>query len=185
MKSQLEHCFSIHSQRLLRFAIKMAYRYHLPIEAAEDAVQECYVKFQEVFASGKRHLIADSVYGWLSKTLRNHLINVKKSKIQQSLSLDHTLKYILEPVCSYTYNPQQELEQSEMREKVQEWLKTLSPERAEVVYLRVYENFSITETAQILNIEEGTVKSRLSRAIENLKLYMQDRSDHAASSVSA
>ena len=175
MKSQLEQCFSMHSQRLLRFAVKTAYRYHLPAETAEDAVQECYVKFQESFMSGARQLISGSAYAWLKTALHNHLVNISKSKIQQSISLDQTKQYIPEPACSNSYDPREEVEEKELREKFAACLKNLSPERAEVVYLRIYENCSTEETAQRLHIEEGTVKSRLARAIENLRVYMQER----------
>ncbi len=39
----------------------------------------------------------------------------------------------------------------------------------QIVYLRYFLDLPVTETAQILQVAEGTVKSRLSRALEKLR----------------
>jgi RNA polymerase sigma-70 factor (ECF subfamily) len=44
----------------------------------------------------------------------------------------------------------------------------------QVVYLRYFLDLSVAETAETLQIAEGTVKSRLSRALERLRTIIQD-----------
>jgi RNA polymerase sigma-70 factor (ECF subfamily) len=45
----------------------------------------------------------------------------------------------------------------------------------QIVYLRYFLDLSVAETAQSLQVAEGTVKSRLSRALEKLrKIIRQD-----------
>jgi RNA polymerase sigma-70 factor (ECF subfamily) len=44
----------------------------------------------------------------------------------------------------------------------------------QVVYLRYFLDLSVAETAEILHIAEGTVKSRLSRALEKLRKIIRD-----------
>lgn len=52
--------------------------------------------------------------------------------------------------------------------EVRELLDTLSPQFREVIVLRVLADLSERDTARLLGIPPGTVKSRLSRAIEKL-----------------
>ena len=44
----------------------------------------------------------------------------------------------------------------------------------QVVYLRYFLEFSVTETAEVLQIAEGTVKSRMSRALEKLRNIIRE-----------
>ncbi len=48
-------------------------------------------------------------------------------------------------------------------------VKTLSPQQQTVFHLRFLEELSIEEIAQVMNVETGTVKSHLSRAINALR----------------
>ena len=61
------------------------------------------------------------------------------------------------------------LEQREMQQKVQSCIKTLDAVYREVLILRDLQDFSYDEIRSILNVREGTVKSRLSRARELVK----------------
>ena len=54
-----------------------------------------------------------------------------------------------------------------------EAVQTLGVPDQQIVYLRYFLDLSVTETAQALNIAEGTVKSRLSRALERLRGIIQ------------
>jgi RNA polymerase sigma-70 factor (ECF subfamily) len=44
----------------------------------------------------------------------------------------------------------------------------------QIVYLRYFLDLSVTETADALNIAQGTVKSRLSRALEKLRTIIRE-----------
>ena len=52
-------------------------------------------------------------------------------------------------------------------------VKSLPPNFSEIIILYYYEGFSTKEIASILKIAEGTVKSRLSRAREQLKEMLE------------
>lgn len=51
-------------------------------------------------------------------------------------------------------------------------LDSLSPDHRAVTVMRLMEGYSTSETAEILDIPEGTVMSRLSRALKNLEITL-------------
>ncbi|MGH7692640.1 MAG: RNA polymerase sigma factor [Candidatus Dormibacteria bacterium] len=53
---------------------------------------------------------------------------------------------------------------------LREALDQLTRDQREVIVLRVYLDLSVEDTARALKVAEGTVKSRLSRALEALRL---------------
>lgn len=61
------------------------------------------------------------------------------------------------------------LEASELWKAVQ----TLNMPDQQIVYLRYFLDLSVMETAEVLQVAEGTVKSRLSRALERLRGIIQ------------
>jgi RNA polymerase sigma-70 factor (ECF subfamily) len=53
-------------------------------------------------------------------------------------------------------------------------LDVLKPEERSVVVLRLMEGYSIKETAEIIGIKEGTVMSKLSRALKKMQTVLDD-----------
>ena len=63
--------------------------------------------------------------------------------------------------------------QQQMRGRIQNALKQISPELREAVILRDLEDLDYKEIAQVLRIPEGTVKSRISRGRAELARILQ------------
>ena len=73
-------------------------------------------------------------------------------------------------------NPQQVVEQMEISQFLQDGLQALSPELKEAIILRDLEGMAYQEIAGLLQIPEGTVKSRINRGrIELAKVLMKRR----------
>ncbi len=62
-----------------------------------------------------------------------------------------------------------EIEGRERAELVHRAIGLLKPEHRAVVVLRMLEGYSTRETAEMLSVPQGTVMSRLSRALERLE----------------
>jgi RNA polymerase sigma-70 factor (ECF subfamily) len=70
--------------------------------------------------------------------------------------------------------PQEMLQRNRMEQTFKRALKALPSEQKIVFILRVFENQSYKDIAEILNISQGTVMSRLSRAREKIKSSMAE-----------
>ena len=66
------------------------------------------------------------------------------------------------------FSPEAGLERSELREAVRRGLEQLTPEYREILLLREINGLSYDEIGRALNLEEGTVKSRIFRARKKL-----------------
>lgn len=63
----------------------------------------------------------------------------------------------------------QNMEANELWRAVQ----NLNTPDQQIIYLRYFLDLSVHETAQVLDVAEGTVKSRLNRAVEKLRTIIQ------------
>ena len=154
--------------------------YHLALRMvgnAEDAADLT----QEVFLSAWRSLgsfQSQAAFStWLYRLTSNACIDfLRKEKRRSALSLttegEEEEGRELE-VDDQRFSPERELEKKEARRAVREGLAALSPEHRQVLVLREMEGLSYTEMAHLLDLEEGTVKSRLARARLALKDFLQ------------
>jgi len=53
-------------------------------------------------------------------------------------------------------------------------VRTLNEKDQQIVYLRYFLDLSVAETAEALKVAEGTVKSRTSRALDKLRISIQN-----------
>ena len=72
-----------------------------------------------------------------------------------------------------SYAPEKMFEQTSLREQIKEGLEHLSEEHRRILVLRDINGLSYTEIAEVLNLSEGTVKSRLFRARDRMCTFLR------------
>jgi len=157
-----EELVRIHTRRV--YAI--CYRFTGSDHKAQDLTQEVFLR---VFRSLKNFRAGEGSFSvWLGRLARNLLIDdYRKNKLDRaSDSLEDRLPTI-ETTASAT-RADGMLAGREASEMLQAALQKLSPELRETVILRDLEELDYREIAQVLEIPEGTVKSRLNRGRADL-----------------
>jgi len=121
--------------------------------------------FLRVFRSLKSFRAGEGSFSvWLSRLARNLLIDhYRRSKLERaSSSIEEQLPMLEEKTASMG-RTEALLAGREASEVLQAALQKLSPDLRETVILRDLEELEYREIAQVLNVPEGTVKSRLNR----------------------
>jgi RNA polymerase sigma-70 factor (ECF subfamily) len=136
---------------------------------AEDIAQDIFVK---VFQSLQDFRGASRFSTWLYRITVNHCLNhIRRRTRQQHTLVVKEPEYWLQE--SPQTNPHKTLERKERWTLVQTKLQLLSPEHRTIILLRDFEGLSYEEIADVLQLESGTVKSRLHRARMELKALLE------------
>lgn len=70
-------------------------------------------------------------------------------------------------------NPESQYRHAELSDILQQALCELSEEQREVVIMKEYEGLKFREIAEVLNISENTVKSRMYYGLDGLKKILE------------
>lgn len=133
---------------------------------AEDVAQETFLR---AWNHLKRFDSTRSLRPWLLSIASNLASNRRRSAGRYLAALTRAFRNEPASSASIEERSTQHMEASDLWKAVQ----TLSLPDQQVVYLRYFLELSVTETAQALNVPDGTVKSRLSRALERLRGIIQ------------
>ncbi|MDE2899792.1 MAG: RNA polymerase sigma factor, partial [Chloroflexota bacterium] len=103
---------------------------------------------------------------WLVKILTNRGISLSRRREIEAATLDDPDSPVT--VADESQDPAAAAVMALERERIRGAMETLPEEQRQVVTLRFFSELSVSETAVALGIREGTVKSRLSRALDRL-----------------
>ena len=136
----------------------VAYRMICNREDAEDITQAVFVKaFEKLVTYNPRY----KFFSWLYRMAINESLNfIDQKKHLQDFD---------EKLVSLEKTPEELYDESEIQQNIQEALMSLKLEYRIVVVLRHYQDLSYHEIAQILDVPEKTVKSRLFSARQLLR----------------
>lgn len=146
-------------ERLYRFA----YSYVSNEQDAMDIVQEAAYK---AIRSSETLKNEEYIVSWLFSIVRNLALNVQEKRKREQPGL---VKEILEAQESG-----QAFLELEGDPDIKEALNTLEEKERTIIVLRFFEEKKLSEIAEIMNENVSTVKSKLYRALQKLKVELGD-----------
>lgn len=163
-----------HQKKMLNIAYRMIGSYEEACEIVQDSFVSGYKAIRDFEGKAK-----------FSTWLYTIVMNLSKNRLKQlKTQLYHEQVSIDDPVLTDDGNIKAEsvsnepsileqLEKKEFQQKVQGCINSLDDEFKDVLILRDIQGFSYDEISKMLKIAEGTVKSRLFRSREALKICLK------------
>jgi RNA polymerase sigma-70 factor (ECF subfamily) len=154
-----EDLVRIHTRRVYG----LCYRFTGSGSEAQDLTQEVFLR---VFRTVKTFRSAEGSFAtWLARVTRNLLIDHYRRTRQERVtdSIEEQLPMIEEVGATASARPDHAVAGREASEILQATLQKLSPDLREAVILRDLQEMEYREIAGVLQIPEGTVKSRINR----------------------
>ncbi len=168
-----------YSAQIYRLALKMLGN----PQDAEDILQETFIKaFRYLHSFDGR----SSVSTWLYRIATNEALMQIRKRQPGQFSLDEpveTEEGVQEPtqIVDWCCMPEEELMSSEVRAQLDRAVDRLPYNMRAVFILRDIEGLSTQEVADVLNLTETAVKTRLSRARmrlrEDLSMYFSEHTE--------
>jgi len=158
-----------------RRIFNLAYRFTSSVDAAEDLTQDVFIRIYKTL--DQYHPKQGDLVNWLMRLARNLIIDDyrhRQRNPQNSMADavdDH--QYHLRAVGTSAHK---EVERKELAAQVQKGIDKLPEDLRTCVILRDIEEMTYAEIVEVLQIPEGTVKSRINRGrIELAKILRRMR----------
>ena len=166
-------------QQYHRRIYNICYRFSGSTDDSADLTQEVFIKMYRTLSTFDTSRA--SFMTWVTTVTRNLLVDhFRKGKYDRVTdSLDATpgdqedgLTFA-ERLEDKGATPEARMRSQETQKLVHEGLKRLSPELREAVILRDLQDLDYKDIAKVLNVPEGTVKSRINRGRTELARLLQ------------
>ena len=149
----------------------LCYRMTGAHQAADDLSQDVFIKAYFALSHFKEEM---NFFSWIRKIAVNRAINYLKVWKREKTMGGDEMRVSQNPDASPQEMPEETYQRKQMVKKFKKALQELSAEQRAIFVLKVYENQSYEQIAMTLNIPQGTVMSRLSRARQKLKNAMSE-----------
>lgn len=153
---KIEKSYEKYGSELYKFAVILL----ADVEAAEDVVQQVFTKILKL---GKKVLEIDDLNSYLRKAVRNQCYEVIKKKSRQNKAIINITKQ------PFLVKVTEEKVGANEHENIEKAIRTLPLEQREVLHMKIYEDRTFEEIANVLEISINTVASRYRYAINKLR----------------
>jgi len=165
-KNAFEELVLANQRNVYNLALKMTSAEEDALDISQEAFLKAY-RLLDTFRGESRFSV------WLYRMTHNLCIDHLRKKPRQTASSltmysdDSDDPHDLE-IPDIRNLPEQSLLRNEMRKTIAQSINELEPNHREILVMREITDMSYAEIAETLNINEGTVKSRLARARKSL-----------------
>lgn len=170
-----ESAFEEIVRRYEKFVYSVVFAELKNADDAFDAAQEVFIRLYNA-AGGFRcesslktwlyRMCKNCAYDYMRKFYKNRAVSLAVRDAEDDTSEDAD-------IVSET-TPEDEILRKERINAVRQAILKLPEDMRDVIVLRELEGLQYSEIAHILDISEGTVKSRISRARESLKKFLEN-----------
>lgn len=148
--------------------LRTAYMYVRDRDTAEDIFQDVFIKVNQKLSSFEGN---SSIKTWIIRITINTCKDYIKSAWNKRVV--PMMDYQEDMIISET--DYDDVEKKDTRELIRKTVLSLPAKYKDIVLCVYFQDMSVTEAAHVLNIAEGTAKSRLSRARQRLKTILEGR----------
>ncbi|SET71772.1 RNA polymerase sigma-70 factor, ECF subfamily [Oceanobacillus limi] len=148
--------------------VRLAFHYVKDKETAKDMVQNTFIKCYENLDNFRYDA---SLKTWLYRITINECKDYLRSWHYRKVQVKEVFDSAMASVLPSTED--KVIKNSENKE-VKEFIFSLPNHYREVIYLYYYKSLSITEIAEVTELKVNTVKTRLRRAKQKLKIIMEE-----------
>ncbi|WP_156289316.1 sigma-70 family RNA polymerase sigma factor [Oceanobacillus salinisoli] len=163
-KDILEEMMIEHGSDLVR----LAFYYVKDRETAKDMVQNTFIKCYENMDTFRYD---SSIKTWLYRITINQSKDYLKSWHYRKVQTKNILESAVNTFLPLT--EEKVIKESES-EEMKDIILSLPKNYQEVIYLYYYKSLSITEIAEVTDLNTNTVKTRLRRAKQRLKILLEE-----------
>ena len=158
----------------------LAYRIVGNYDDAGDQAQEALIRIFKSIANFKEQ---SSFSTWVYRITTNVCLDeIRRKKNKRTLSLDEEIHFedgeMKRQIISDDPLPDEIAEREELRSIVSSAIESLPEEQRIVITLRDIQGLSYEEIAEVLDCPSGTVKSRINRARQALKIVLLTKREH-------
>ena len=162
--------FAVLYDRHCRAAYSLVYRMMGERQAAEDLVQDAFLKVWR--AAGSYRSERGSVRTWILSIAHNRGIDQLRSTASRRRTQE---KVVLVTPTSQSDEAFKEAWQTSQRDRVRAALSQLPSEQAKVLELAYFSGYTHVEIAELLDVPLGTVKGRMRLGLKKIKEFFEDR----------
>lgn len=170
-----EQLVRLYEKRVFALTLRMCKN---PEDAAE-AAQEAFLAAWQ----GLRFFRGESSFStWLYRLASNACVDLLRREGRHRAAAGPSLddEALNLDVPDRTGSPQEQAERSELRAQIEAGLAALPPDYRQVLILRELHQRTYDEIAEILSLDLGTVKSRISRGRKQLRNFLLESGNFSA-----